>query len=119
MKLINPTDHELDIAFAEKVAGWYVTRKIASLDKICFPSKKAFFEQPLCGTCPLPHFTQSADIVLPWLERQEIWISQKTKHNHYTVTVENGWCGQDKTSFARAAVIALLRAHGMEIEFTK
>lgn len=45
MKLTNPTDDELNAAFAEKVAGW---------DH--FPAG-------------YPRWTHSADAVLPWLEK--------------------------------------------------
>lgn len=84
-------------------------------------------------------FTTSADAVLPWLEKQYIetelkswWDSPAQHFNESTrqgqrVFEPNGvWTvrvpaktnayGEDR-SFAKAAVIALLRAHGVEITY--
>lgn len=79
----------------------------------------------------IPRFTESADLVLPWLHKNHPLRIDYRGHyagdycdsNEWRVTV---WkdsnmmeyaFAKDKT-LARAAVIALLRAHNVEIEFT-
>lgn len=111
----------LDAAFAEKVAGWYLSRNGESLDYVCYRSEADYFAQPLSGTWPLPKFTRSADAVLPWLERG----LAEARHTHddrwsgrkWTVYVLNGYSSGSgiSHSFPHAAVIALLRAHGVEV----
>lgn len=94
----------------------------------CFPVK-----------CPV-NYCKYADAVLPWLEKQYIetelkswWDSpaqhfnESTRQGHRVFDPKGIWSirvpgknamAEDK-SFARAAVIALLRANGHEVEFTK
>lgn len=122
MKLTNPTDDTLSSVFAEKVAGW----SINPANGCCYHSEKEWRLSPLCGGWPKPAFTRSADAVLPWLEKHT-WRGcsyRSPSGSHFNAQVEivvnydKQLSASDK-SFAHAAVIALLRAHGVEVEFTK
>ena len=123
MKLINPTDDELNAAFAEKVAGWYVANKVHALDKICYRSEKEYFEKPFCGTWPVPPFTRSMNAVLPWLNAPGwLWhISNDEIHTNrpFTAHIHRGLAeaSASDTNAPRACVIALLRANGVEVTF--
>ena len=108
MKLMNPTDDELNAAFAEKVAGWWL-----------WPGYR---DQWCDGTEDRgkARFTTSFDAVLPWLGKwRTIAIDWDRIAGLWSVGV-----GQHKDTPAyspvlpRAAVIALLRAAGVEVEFT-
>jgi hypothetical protein len=110
MKLLNPTDDELNAAFAKEVAGW----KWEKTDR----DHMAWIEYREGGSWEVePNFTTSADAVLPYVSKlKEVGI-------HY---VDGDWfvrCwSEDKNcancdSFAKACVIALLRARGVEVEF--
>lgn len=132
MTLINPTDDELNRAFAEKVCGWVWT-KIREARRI----NGDLVEPELFVWCrqngefagnPWQHdFTHSADAVLPWLEKDHysfsIYYDQTTCV--WTVELMQRFTGTKtyrascEESMAKAAVIALLRAHGAEVEFTK
>ena len=124
MKLLNPTDDQLNAAFAERVAvlkvcdcgGW--THLIAGASMIRFKDCKE-------NCCPsVPKYCSSADSVLPWLEKwNESWevayysgtwnfAKERPKGDG---SMMYGWV-KDK-SFPHAAVIALLRANGVEVVF--
>jgi hypothetical protein len=122
LTLTNPTDDQLNAAFAEKVAGWTLR------DEYWMTSPKRFAGRSwlcgnkwMCGESELPPFTTSADAVLPWLEKwNESW-EVSYYNNVWNIAIEDrkggmiyGWV-KDK-SFPRAAVIALLRAHGVVVE---
>lgn len=110
MKMIDPTDDELNAAFAEKVAGM---KPCGWTTANCGPSVTHYPSRS--------DFTTSADAVLPWLSGHQ-W-SATTAGDHSGIRVEiDIWskCVEaSDVSFPRAAVIALLRAHNVEIEFTK
>lgn len=124
MKLTNPTDEQLNKAFAEKVAGW----SPAITDKSCCYDGDGNH----CYWSDVPPFTQSADAVLPWLEKFDTeinypcWRDIKGKPNHrvkfWHVSITNPDGSSERNanaqSFPRAAAIALLRAHGVEVEFS-
>lgn len=110
-KLTNPTDDQLNVAFAETVAGWTLVTN--SLGRLQPKDKDGHWIQDW-------DFTQSADAVLPWLEKTDdpdaafrdgLWSVV------FYVDKENNWVKGEDKSLPRAAVIALLRAHGVEIEF--
>jgi hypothetical protein len=119
MKLIDPTDDQLNEAFAVHVAGW--THVVMNAGK------------QLVGRLPpsslysvVPLFTTSADAVLPWLERDAFDVRISFSNTCDTWHVEllgrftsNRSFKAAAETFPRACVIALLRAHGVEIEFTK
>lgn len=123
MKIINPTDDQLDAAFAEHVAGQIPT---VSPGYFTYPNVRGFWRAK--------KFTQSSDAVLPWLEKGResgrrigievgfrlwrIWIHDKNTDGLYDSCLERRPDGESDT-LPRAAVIALLRAHGVEVEFTK
>jgi hypothetical protein len=122
MKLTNPTDDELNAAFAEKVAAWtkmevnfgYINKgdKTPTVRKEWRDSTGAL--QSIGDT----HFTNSADAVLPWLDkRKNGWQAGKTERGYWVNL--GGYEDSVGVTFPRAAVIALLRAHCVEIEFTK
>lgn len=128
MRLVNPSDADLQEAFAVNVAKWTF---------ITFPT----------GACPnIKHWKDSggkhvsihmdgrwidsADAVLPWLEKNGVVRTDYVKASaNYQWRVDifesiagaehapKGWAND--AMFPRAAVIALLRAHGVEIEFTQ
>jgi hypothetical protein len=122
-KLLNPSDDSLDFAFAAVVAG------IA-------PDSPDIGGDPLrglyCGDSGrrhVPRFTRSMDAVLPWISKQSIdtgavWSitvyldgSFMVNAGHQDENSKDAPSGEDK-SLPRACVIALLRAHGVEVEFT-
>lgn len=120
MKLTNPTDDQLNEAFAVEAA-----RLVKYVDSFGLPRWGPPDLPAAFNLLSLPHhpppFTTSADAVLPWLEK-----------HRFEATYWNGWririiCWEEKgenmfaddKSLPRAAVIALLRANGVEIEFTK
>ena len=121
MKLINPTDDELNAAFAVHVCGASETRKESEWcdTEMRLPDVK-------CGTKMfeswkrVPSFTDSADAVLPWLEKcatfHHKWNAETKLHTvHCSDRIYPYYMDE---SFSRAAVIALLRAHNVEVEFT-
>ena len=110
MKLINPTNTQLNVAFAEYIAKWPKTEINSALH----------WGVDWFG----PTYTNSADIILPWLEKLTyggtIMFLGHTPKWRVQICMRNDLNFEaDAESFARAAVIALLRAHGVEIEFTK
>lgn len=133
MKLTNPTDEQLNTAFAEKVAGWSM-KKTNPKDPVLGEEGEVFCAPGDGWNMNIPTFTQSADTVLPWLEKPdwmwcrkshtlkkhgdygyfEFWCYGPTKHQ-----IGYHCCADEPGQFPRAAVIALLRAHGVEVEFTQ
>ena len=126
MKLTNPTDDELNRAFAEKVAGYYVKEEFPGTD---FPFTAWQGDRPLShhrwasAKGPLEHinsFIESANCVLPFLYKRH-WEVQQTSSASRPIRVVldelHGPYGESNT-FPRAAVIALLRANGVQVEFT-
>lgn len=126
MKLVNPTDEQLNAAFAEKVAGW--TRyeplkgeKRTVICRLCGPERgqtMLVWKDGSPGGC-YPNWAKSADAVLPWLEKCGHWQAHSSsKGIHIFVEYPDRHNRSDDQSFPRAAVIALLRANGVEVEFT-
>lgn len=122
MKLVNPTDDELNAAFAEKVAG------LSAADIRYLGGSLA---NPASGI----KFTTSADAVLPWLEKWGPWtVEHKLNEPGYKLDlwkripwVPPGYGHTEPPNcvavhfgcancFPRAAVIAMLWAHGVEVE---
>lgn len=129
MKLIDPTDDQLNEAFAVNVAGWTDVRYEEG-EHVDLDCRSVYPWKGVRGTLPdgdrrmIPRFTESADAVLPWLEKwNEYWEATYydgtwhfAKERPKGDGMIYGWV-KDR-SFPRAAVIALLRAHGVEVEFT-
>lgn len=143
MKLIKPTDDELNACFAEKVAGWTYWKSKHGHWHVTSPSGHvtvgdlyAKFDEetgeklpevPWWKDAELPDFTQSAAAVLPWLEKHVAKIAHRC--SQWEVLIHMGWSGNEQMPFAksndfeywdrsfpRACVIALLRAHGVGVE---
>lgn len=117
MTLTNPTDDELNAAFAEKVVKPNPIGKMWGDEYI------------------RPDFINSFDALLPWLEMKEV-VEVIYNHNPYigtkgySVQVSDAFTEDNKEpagrsgwvncrSLPRAACIALLRAHGVVVEVTK
>lgn len=124
MKLINPTLEQLNEAFAVHVAGLQVGYgEVLTIE----PDKNG--ESSIVDHQPIPRFTESADAVLPWLDKDD-WKCDRYLSNavdYHVVRIPRPLLGMglrqyhestEERSFAKAAVIALLRAHNVEIEFT-
>ena len=132
MKLTNPTDAQLNEAFAVHVAGWtwneFKPSGFGPVIQGYWNGADGYY------VCNKANFVNSADAVLPWLEKKQVWEAI-FNNNPYTGSVgtsvlvadsftedlkepsgRSGWVSAK--TFAKAAVIALLRAHGVEIEFT-
>lgn len=111
MKLLNPTDQELNEAFATQVCGWWKSESNAG--------ERMWNSEGWSTSRDLPNFTQSADAVLPFLGLD--WMVNADRKGFVGVQY---MAATDKTHYAqadtfpRAAVIALLRANGVEVEFT-
>lgn len=114
-KLTNPTDDELNEAFAWRVAGW---REGELGDcRVWFDKTNAY----VCDISDAPNFTRSMDAVLPYLEKLPIWdITWDGKRATCGVSLDAYTFYYEATAEtpAKATVIALLRAHGVEVEFT-
>ena len=141
MKLHNPTDDQLDAAFAEKVAGWgrIVTFELSAIDtnglifgRRSIPAPLGAFEKDGVILEHPPRFTRSFDAVLPWLGKYNLvarftrdcgrlseHLSRPEENGKYFINIIRGGKEHeaiDKT-LPRAACIALLRAHGHEVTF--
>lgn len=120
MTLTNPTDDQLDAAFAGKVCGW---KRIAEATNVAF-------EVPETGARGTPPaFTRSFDAVLPWLEKWRdsgngiaIGATITSAGPGWRVDIIDVNGSTTITMFSlslpMAIVGALLRAHGVEVEFT-
>ncbi len=133
MKLTNPTDEQLNAAFAEKVAGWKRTGRRDNTGEIWTNAEgvdlfdfsadlKSALQPDDFGFCT------DANAVLTWLERHYLtakyWTGQAGERPVWRIGVERAKSYQKSgqhtdMSFARAAVVAMLRSHGVEVEFTK
>lgn len=120
MKLINPTDQELNTAFAEKVAGWMKCERLGRM--VWYDPEGGHVSSEI----ELPRFIESADAVLPCLDKVGMWKAERflpsdicIKGQAYRVDVANrhacDFCHADADTLPRAAVIALLRAYGVEV----
>lgn len=122
MKLTNPTNDELNVAFAEHVACRPISCETGEA-MMQMPCTSLGFE----AFSAIPPFSTSMDAILPHLEK---WMIENPKSTvdlclpsgTKRVTLFHGktrsaWSA-DSHSFPRSAVITLLRAHGVEVEFT-
>lgn len=125
LKLTNPTLDQIDAAVAEHVAGWKLEMFMTN------PPKPTGAGIPPGGIAkdiaPIPRFTRSADAVLPLLEKWEYVDVNRDKdfeRGPWGVAISSKrdvaqlFIGSGST-MAIAACIALLRAHGVEVEFTQ
>ena len=123
--LINPTDDELDAAFAVHVAGEPAVWVSEAQAK-----RRAAIHDGANPGAPIWSWRYSMDAVLPWLEKLGWRGTSNRAGDTCAATVEvnsREWDGntftaqQDythtQTPLPRAAVIALLMAHGVEVIF--
>lgn len=115
MKLIKPTDAELNDAFAEHVCGM----KLVNSETW----GKIWISTDVGGECYMSetrNWICSADAVLPWLEKQRAWMCEKLWESDKTRIIvhvsDPRGASAEADTMPRAAVIALLRAHGAEVE---
>lgn len=127
MKLLNPTDDELNAAVTK-----YIVKSVP-----CDQWKLFMHDSMIQGDCGHAncHPTQMqinyckyADAILPWLEKWPLTNAQLVPSAgvkwYVDITLKAGMA--EKTEYARgrgetlakACVLALLRANGVEIEFT-
>lgn len=110
MKLTNPTPDELRHAFAIEVAKYTLSQY-----------GEYFTEAGLFvgSRSTLPPWDTSADAVLPWLEKT-MWMAERTPPTwcHVALYGYAPAVHAEAATLPRAAVIALLRARGVEVEFT-
>jgi len=118
-KLVKPSDRELDEAVAEYVAGW---RRVHGEWRS--PQKSDAIERTGICTDELEHppfYSTRADAVLPLLEKM-VWFYVETQNSSvWLVHVSTGNLSEDHykaraDTFPRAICLALLRAHGVEVE---
>jgi hypothetical protein len=111
MRLINPTDRELNLAFAREICE-FTDETMAILDS----------PQMMSGRSTDLDFTTSADGVLPYLDKCDEVEIKTMPHGLWSVIVRKQPGGMGYQNFGdsvpRVAVLALLRAHGVEIEFS-
>ncbi len=122
MKLVNPTDDQLNTAFAEKVAGYFSNPAFKPQHSWCRKSPTGEIVV-LDGLGALPPFTRSMDAVLPWLEKCAAWRrdadGEVFVYRHSAAGSASAGGKKETMCFPCSCVIALLRAHGVEVEFTK
>ncbi len=122
MKLTNPDDTELNVIFALEIAGWTWTT-----------AGGMFLVDPKDGLIHnVPDFVKSVDAVLPWMEKckgasilfdpifgDPIWrvdcALKEEECDFPEWRTDNAFA---HNSLAKAAVVSLLKAHGVEVEFT-
>ena len=117
MKLTNPTNEQINAAVAEYVAGW---KKIPEATNIAF-------EVPETGARGTPpDFATSADALLPLLEkliRFDVYATGNASASQgcrvYVWDHDDNEHRGVAQALPLAACIALLRAHGVEVEFTE
>lgn len=115
--LTNPTDEQLNHAFAVNVCGMTPNAE----DLFEYPFLIDFNRNVHIGQAP--KFTTSADAVLPWLLKTFVVFSYHTdrpdgRFQFCADTVRDGRLISTSGDFPRAAVLALLEAHGITVEFT-
>lgn len=118
MKLTNPTDGELNAAFAEKVVG------MQPGEWLSIAQQPHEVRRNYIG--PGYNYCRSMDAVLPWLKecpyQVEMLYCQTTCSWHCALTgrflSKREYRSGPQETAPRACVIALLRAHGMEVEIS-
>jgi len=125
--LDNPTDDQLNAAFAEHVAGWKPMGCVALVG----PGDPFLYEVP--GERQWRNkeaWTRSMDAVLPWLEKHKsLSVCRVTRLISPGVFDDQGplywgvhlgdWKNRAEAGTpSKAAVIALLRANGVTVNFT-
>lgn len=127
LTLTNPSEDELNVAFSTEIAGWRDVRFEEDED-VDIESRTIYPWKGMAGWPPdggkrrlIPRWTECADAVLPWLYKHHWEVNQTSSASHPIRVVLDDMHGPrgESGTFPRAATIALLRAHGVEITFTK
>jgi hypothetical protein len=123
MTPIKITSHaQLDALVAEKVAGWVPTKQQIDAWQTwahvsgCDTSREN--AEQTAKICDRPHFSRSADAVLPLLN-QKAWTCEATNGAIHTMVTIYGAVTNHSAiahAFPLAACLALLRAHGIQAE---
>jgi hypothetical protein len=103
------TDAEKNACFAEHIAGWGKFGDMEYISKMA-PGLKW---ETLHVHDKLPDWIHNANAVLPWLEKHEWW-----KTSDHLLWISDGpgdTIYVPYTTFPEAAMIALLRAKGVEV----
>lgn len=112
LRLVDPDDAALNAAFLLHVCGQDIAPMQAANPQLTFE---------------IPPFTTSADAVLPHLEKWRADANWHPQYKTWMVTIRPTIHHPkdtlnnlgEATTFAKAAVLSLLRAHGVSVEFTK
>lgn len=128
--ITNPTDNELNAAFAVNVASWNDVRHENGVD-VDVPARTYIPYSGFRGTPPdgprrmIFKWTESMDAVFPWLYRQDGYrlTSPHRGHTEHRAMVyhRDGYpyiVGSADT-LPRACVLALLKAHGVEVVYDR
>lgn len=119
MKMINPSDRRLEEAFARHVAKWRKRENEDDEEITEWYDKKNKLVSHGDKFGNLPNWIGSVNAVMPWLDKNLVFIQKED--GQWSVGVD-AWTtihyGKSR-SLPRAAVIALLRAEGVEVEFRK
>lgn len=116
-RLVEPSDSELERAFARDVALWVPPIHVNPnwID--------GYGEIQIEAPPPAPRYCSSFDLVLPFLEaRPQGWMCARGERGDYSVSVyEWGHVVHrvEAEGLARCAMIALLRSAGWTIEFSR
>lgn len=112
----------LNTAFAEKVAGLSGLRQSTRWEVTDPPSPPVVLIGIDSGynKVEVPNFCGSADAVLPWLEKSGAWAMDwcpiiSNRDAAYKVWLRKRGIEAIGPTLPRAAVIALLRAHGVTV----
>lgn len=121
MKKIKPTDYELRAAFAEHVCGWKYLSAGHNFGNGASVSINAWARPDGLIIDAMPDFCSDANAVLPWLEKRKEMVTIWHEEGGWGIRIQDGpldfpGINSFSDSFPRVAVIALLRAHGVEIE---
>lgn len=142
MQLINPTNEQLDEAFALRVSYWHPgVNELEAMETWCKAGGEKYTPFSLGQKAAAffrPRYSTKTDEVLPWLvhhtkktnelrhgegdtwriyapaEETDVW-TVNVVWMHHDGWIEETASGGQATTLARAATIALLRQNGVEI----
>lgn len=128
LTLTNPTDDELNATFAVEIAGWRDVRFEEGED-VNIDAREIYPWEGMAGWPPdgqkrrlIPRWTAHFDTILPWIkERCVVRYSLTTGWRWEVMAWDknlDSYSWSDEC-LPYAAVLAILRAHGVEILFTK
>lgn len=125
-RLVDPTNDLLDEAIIKVITHWEPTKQSIEASRSWAACCGGDESDEACYAeayrCDRPRYSESADAILPLLYQEHWEVNQTTlEHRPIRVVIYRakypGFGESDR--FPRAAAIALLRANGVEIEFTQ